>query len=71
MTEAGSLGTGTSTGTATISSDGTQITSGTYTIPAACGFQMDSGTLTGAVIKPFSGTFAGMLANGSQPTQSR
>jgi hypothetical protein len=65
MTEAGSLGTGTSTGTATISSDGTQITSGTYMIPAACGFQMDNGTLTGAVIKPFSGTFAGMLANGS------
>jgi hypothetical protein len=65
MTEAGSLGTGTSTGTATISSDGTQITSGTYTTAAACGFQMDNGTLTGAVIKPFSGTFAGMLANGS------
>jgi hypothetical protein len=65
LTEAGSLGTGTSTGTATISLDGRQITSGTYTTPAACGFQADSGTLTGAVIKPFSGTFAGMLANGS------
>jgi len=65
LTESGSLGTGTSTGTATISSNGTQITSGTYTTPAACGFQMDSGTLTGAVIQPFSGTFAGMLANGS------
>jgi hypothetical protein len=65
LTEAGSLGTGTSTGTATISSDGTQLTSGTYTTAAACGFQMDNGTLTGAVTKPFSGTFAGMLANGS------
>ena len=65
LTEAGSLGTGTSTGTATISSDGTQITSGTYTTAAACGFAADSGTVTGAVIKPFSGTFAGMLANGS------
>ena len=64
LTEAGSLGTGTSTGTATISSDGTQITSGTYTTTAACGFVADSGTVTGAVIKPFSGTFAGMLANG-------
>ncbi len=65
LTEVGSVGTGTSTGTATISSDGTQITSGTYTTPAACGFQADGGTLTGAVVKPFSGTFAGMLANGS------
>ncbi len=65
LTESGSLGTGTSTGTATVSSDGTQITSGTYTAPAACGFVADSGTVTGAVIKPFSGTFAGMLANGS------
>jgi hypothetical protein len=65
LTESGSLGTGTSTGTATISSNGTQITSGTYTTPAACGFQMDSGTLTGALVQPFSGTFAGMLAIGS------
>src|ERR1700722_2658339 len=65
LTEAGSLGTGTSTGTATISSDGTQITGGTYTTAAACGFVADSGTVTGAIIKPFSGTFAGMLANGS------
>jgi hypothetical protein len=65
LTEAGSLGTGTSTGTATVSSDGTQITSGTYSMPAACGFVGDSGTVTGAVIKPFSGTFAGMLANGA------
>ena len=64
LTESGSLGTGTSTGTATISSDGTQITSGTYSTPAACGFVADTGTFTGAVIKPFSGTFAGMLADG-------
>lgn len=55
LTESGSLGTGTSTGTATISSNGTQITSGTYTTPAACGFQMDSGTFTGAVVQPFLG----------------
>lgn len=35
LTEVGSLGNGTSTGSATISSDGTQITSGTYQTPAA------------------------------------
>jgi hypothetical protein len=65
LTESGSLGTGTSTGTATVSSAGTQITGGTYSAPAACGFLPDGGTLTGTVIKPFSGTFAGMIANGS------
>jgi hypothetical protein len=65
LTEAGSLGTGTSTGTATISSDGTGITSGTYSTPAACGFTADNGSITGTLIKPFSGTYAGMLANGA------
>jgi hypothetical protein len=63
LTEVGSLGNGTSTGSATISSDGTQITSGTYQTPAACGFTADSGSLTGTTIHPFSGTFAGQLAN--------
>ncbi len=63
LTEAGSLGTGTTTGTITISSDGTQIITGMYTSAAACGFVADSGTITGAVIKPFSGSYAGMLAN--------
>jgi hypothetical protein len=65
LTEAGSLGTGTSTGTAMISSDGTGITSGRYTTPAACGFTADNGSITGTLIKPFSGTYAGMLANGA------
>jgi hypothetical protein len=65
LTESGSLGSGTSTGTATVSSDGRQITGGTYSATAACGFLPDGGTLTGAIIKPFSGTFAGMIANGS------
>ena len=31
--------------------------------PAACGFTADSGTLIGAAIHPFSGSYAGMLAN--------
>jgi hypothetical protein len=65
LTEAGSLGTGSSIGTATISSDGTQITSGTYSTLAACGFTADNGSLTGTLIKPFSGTYAGTLLNGS------
>jgi hypothetical protein len=63
LTEAGALGTGTSTGSATISADGTQITSGTYQTPAACGFSADSGSLTGTAIQPLSGTFAGQLVN--------
>ena len=62
LTEAGSLGTASSTGTATISSDGTQITSGTYSTPAACGFTADNGSITGTLIKPFSGTYAGVLS---------
>jgi hypothetical protein len=65
LTEAGPLGTGTSTGTATISADGTQITTGTYGTPAVCSFAADSGSIVGAAVKPFAGTFAGMLANGS------
>jgi hypothetical protein len=61
LTEAGSLGTGTSTGSATIS--GTQLTGGTYQTPAACGFAADNGSFTGTTIAPFSGTFAGQLLN--------
>ena len=70
LTEAGGLGTGTATGSITFSSDGTQITAGTYTIPAACGFAADSGTVTGNVIHPFSGSYAGMLANSSGTTDA-
>jgi hypothetical protein len=65
LTEAGSLGTGAATGTATVSGDGTQITSGTYSTPAACGVSADTGSIVGSSVKPFAGTFAGMLANGS------
>jgi hypothetical protein len=68
LTEAGSLGTGTSTGSGTLS--GSQITSGTYDTPAACGFAADSGTLTGTTIPPFSGTFAGQLANSTGSTDA-
>lgn len=64
LTEAGSLGTGTTGGTVTFSSDGSQITSGTYNTPAACGFQGDSGTIIGTKIQPFAGAYAGYLSNG-------
>jgi hypothetical protein len=70
LTEAGSLGTVSTTGNATFSSDGSTITAGTYNIPAACGFQTDSGPITGTQIKPFSGSYAGMLANGSGSTDA-
>jgi len=70
LTEAGSLGNVTATGSVTFSSDGSMITTGTYTIPAACGFLADSGPITGTQIKPFSGSYAGMLANGSGSTDA-
>jgi hypothetical protein len=63
LTESGVLGSGSTTGTVTFSPDGSQIVAGTYMTPAACGFVADSGTLTGTVIHPFSGSYAGMLAN--------
>ena len=65
LTEAGSLGTGTTTGNVAFSSDGSAITSGTYNTPAACNFQADSGTITGTKIQPFSGQYAGNLNNGA------
>jgi len=65
LTEAGSLGTTNITGNANVASDGSQITSGTYNAPAACGFVADSGTFTGTKIQPFSGSYAGMLNNGA------
>jgi hypothetical protein len=65
LTETGVLGTGTSSGNVTVSPDGQQITSGTYTVPAQCGFGADNGTLTGAAFKPFSGRYAGTLSTAS------
>jgi hypothetical protein len=64
LTQSGDLGTGTTSGSVTFSADGSRIITGTYTTPAACGFSADSGTLTGAFVKPFSGSYAGMLDNG-------
>jgi hypothetical protein len=64
FSEAGELGTVTATGSVTFSPDGSIITSGTYSIPAACGYLADTGTITGGKIQPFSGAYAGML-NGS------
>jgi hypothetical protein len=65
LTESGSIGTGTATANATFSSDGTKITSGTYSVPAQCGFQADSGAVVGVQIPAFSGAYSGMLANSS------
>lgn len=56
---------GTSSGQVTFSSDGSQITTGTYSVPAQCGQPADSGTITGNQIQPFSGSYAGMLENSS------
>jgi hypothetical protein len=70
LTEAGSLGTVTATGNVTFAPDGSTITTGTYNIPAACGFLADSGPITGTQIKQFSGSYAGMLANGSGTTDA-
>jgi hypothetical protein len=70
LTEAGSLGTLTVTGSATFAADGSQITSGTYSSPAMCGFLSDTGTITGTKIAPFSGAYAGMLANSSGATDA-
>ena len=70
LTEAGSLGNVTATSGVTFSSDGSTITTGTYNIPAACGFVADNGSITGTQIKPFSGSYAGMLANGTGSTDA-
>jgi hypothetical protein len=58
-------GNGTASANVTFSSDGTQITSGSYSVPAQCGYSADSGSVTGTQIQPFSGTYAGMLENSS------
>lgn len=65
LTDAGTLGTSTTTGTATISQSGSQLSGGNYSTPAACGLGADSGTITGTHIQPFSGSYAGMLYGGT------
>jgi hypothetical protein len=70
LNEAGSLGTVAATGNVTLATDGSTITTGTYSIPAACGFLADSGSITGTKISPFSGSYAGMLDNGAGSTDA-
>jgi hypothetical protein len=70
LTEAGALGTGTATGSVTFASDGTKIVSGSYTMPAQCGFSAASGTIVGVKVSPFSGTYSGMLTSSSLGTNA-
>lgn len=70
LTEAGTLGTGTANGSPTFSQDGTKIVSGTYSVPAQCGFAADSGNLVGVQIPAFSGTYSGMLTNSNGGTDA-
>jgi len=70
LNEAGSLGSVAATGNVTFASDGSAITTGTYSIPAACGFLANSGSITGTKISPFSGSYAGMLDNGAGSTDA-
>ena len=65
LTESGSLGTGTASANVTLSSDGAKITGGSYTVPAQCGFQADSGHIIGVKVPAFNGAYAGMLQNSS------
>jgi hypothetical protein len=61
----GALGAGTSSADVTVSPDGSQMTSGTYTSPAQCGFAADNGTVTGVAAKPFGGQYAGQISDAS------
>jgi hypothetical protein len=70
LTDAGPLGTISTTGTATVSQSGAQLSLGTYSIPAGCGFPADSGTFTGIRIQPFAGSYAGMLLNSTGGTDA-
>jgi hypothetical protein len=65
FTDAGSLGTAVTTGTGSFNANGTTIASATYTTPASCGFVADSGTITGTLLSPFSGTYSGYLNGGA------
>jgi hypothetical protein len=65
LTENGQLGTGILTGTVTVSTDGKQLTNGSYTSPTQCSYLPDNGKLTGTSTKPFSGRYAGRITNAS------
>lgn len=63
LTETGQNGSVTATGTITFSSDGKSIVSGSYSLPAGCGFPADAGTLAGSQVVVPSGTYSGMLSS--------
>jgi hypothetical protein len=64
ITDNGVIGSEFPTGNVAFNSAGTQIISGNYNVPPACGTAQDSGFVTGTKIAPFNGTFAGMLNSG-------
>jgi hypothetical protein len=53
------------TGGITFNQGATNVTSGQYSSPAACGVAADTGTITGVKVAPFSGTYAGTLNGGA------
>jgi hypothetical protein len=65
MTETGQNGSVTATGTITFSSDGKSVISGTFNLPAGCGFPADAGTLSGSRVVVPSGTYSGTLTTGN------
>lgn len=64
LTESGPDGTYTVSGTAMISADGKTMI-GTYTSAAACALPADAGSLTGALVPSFSGTYTATFSDGS------
>ena len=61
---------GTATANVTFSSDGSKITSGSYSVPAQCNYPADSGTVIGVKVPQFSGSYAGMLTSSSLGTNA-
>jgi hypothetical protein len=61
---------GTATANVTFSSDGSKITSGSYSVPAQCTDPADSGTVIGVRVPQFSGSYAGMLTSSSLGTNA-
>ena len=61
---------GTATANVTFSSDGSKITSGSYSVPAQCTYPADSGTVIGVKVPQFSGSYAGMLTSSSLGTNA-
>lgn len=61
LQETGANGTLYANGTIAFSTNGTQVTSGSYSIAAGCGYAADSGTVTGLKVNQFAGNYAGQL----------